>query len=1027
MEKILNKSKFDLLKTAVLAEFEGRANWKWLPTSGLLIGIPQEDGDIKWIAREPIHDLKNRIRPPASTFSETDPDPNAHRAFHMQGYGWLLAQLLHYGLGFAMTTKDAAAMLEGAVLDGTLQQPPRLVQFAELLRREYMTQQRHASPDFHPVSTLPEEPASVDGENTAVYGDKHLEITSSPSEKARNMDVSTLSEKAKGKQRAASASVLHSIDEDYDGPTLVGTLAIDSTSTWERRETILPGLVERASEQEQDHEDGYISESIFDENIDDHSCDEDSTVYLSALSQSSPKTPARDESLSLGSGTPVRHQAMTYGNGQCNSPLSVLGKQKAKKRPKDSARASASSYLPSDAADPQPNHVKDQPSIPPSIEQEQSERDDSPIEVLAEQTVGGTLQWLPDGTDLAEWVSMPGLSQRSDGVTSTSPIPVQTRPKKGVLQRKPAAANESRPFEPIGDRSIFSVPLSEVDGDQIASDAIPETNNAPNTSNKFTNSHSSRGKKQSAKTKKKAKSSLSQRIVTDGISDQAATATEISQAQIPDDVDLSRGPSHVNSGDLESTNAPMSSAAATTSSQKKKRDKAKPSSPKSRPLTPQSRQTSQKPGQELESPAEYHVDKKIESSTRSLPANEAAMSNSVPEVGHVNVMSSASSACEIQRTERRQPRVSQRTTPANSTEAGTSQQARTSNESEHPNSRSKLASLPSSEELRLSSIGETVSQRKKSRIASNPTDSRPLTILVERPKRQVEASAPVTLPVTPESASQKSRKRKHSTDPDKVNGSSPASKKPRHKGSSPLSATSSQATTSSKGEKRKDPPSEHKSNSATKKARRKVAPATSPLDQPENATSKSTTSKHKVNSAANGHSPATNKSKKKAKENQSKPANNPRELTDLVCDQRQKRASYGIKVKRSTARYEGRLTREVLRCDEHGVPSEKDLFRNDRSIHHTIRDQVGKPLSRKDVIRHETPLGVVLARDPELRERKRFEQGRTRAGFPKERRFSHRYPRQSSPPRPGKQIAEPIRAASRGKKADSGRGGQREL
>ncbi|ETI24102.1 hypothetical protein G647_03471 [Cladophialophora carrionii CBS 160.54] len=66
--------------------------------------------------------------------------------------------------------------------------------------------------------------------------------------------------------------------------------------------------------------------------------------------------------------------------------------------------------------------------------------------------------------------------------------------------------------------------------------------------------------------------------------------------------------------------------------------------------------------------------------------------------------------------------------------------------------------------------------------------------------------------------------------------------------------------------------------------------------------------------------------------------------------------------------YHGPKMMDVMDCDEDGAPAERPPYRRDSPhVTLTIRDQIGNPLFRKDVIREETPLEVFLRHDHQTR------------------------------------------------------------
>ncbi|OAP57817.1 hypothetical protein AYL99_08555 [Fonsecaea erecta] len=121
-------------EVAILDDLYRADRWRWTPEHGLQVGLPQ-DLQVRWFSRESVWDLQNRVRP--LTLPDGDPDLNAHRRLEKQEYVWLLSQMLHYKLGFALTPVDAAARIATALRTGNVQQPRKLKHRAQKLREEY--------------------------------------------------------------------------------------------------------------------------------------------------------------------------------------------------------------------------------------------------------------------------------------------------------------------------------------------------------------------------------------------------------------------------------------------------------------------------------------------------------------------------------------------------------------------------------------------------------------------------------------------------------------------------------------------------------------------------------------------------------------------------------------------------------------------------------------------------------------------------------------------------------------------------
>ncbi|EXJ61058.1 hypothetical protein A1O7_05211 [Cladophialophora yegresii CBS 114405] len=198
LQSTLGKSvRFNDMEASIMRHLTRDANWRWLPSRGLQVAIPQDSGQL-WISREPVHDLENRIRP-SILGPNAEPDPNAGRALEEQEYVWLLAQILHYGLCFAATPLDATAIIARALLKCNLQQPCRLAQLARRLRGEYEcrgnTQQQS--------SIFRQQNASRKEQGTT----GQVQLGAAPSISPRRTVDKVLSEKARGKLRTTSSLV----------------------------------------------------------------------------------------------------------------------------------------------------------------------------------------------------------------------------------------------------------------------------------------------------------------------------------------------------------------------------------------------------------------------------------------------------------------------------------------------------------------------------------------------------------------------------------------------------------------------------------------------------------------------------------------------------------------------------------------------------------------------------------------------------------------------------------------------------
>ncbi|OCT45560.1 hypothetical protein CLCR_01409 [Cladophialophora carrionii] len=209
LQSTLGKSAMlDDMEASISGRLTRDTNWRWLPSHGLQVAIPQ-DCEPVWISREPVHDLDNRIR--RSTLPDAEPDPNAGRALEKQEYVWLLAQILHYGLCFAATPLDAAAIIARALLKGDLQQPYPLAQLSRRLRGEYESQKNTQQPGRKFQLSISRQQNALRNEQemvgAGVTGEAQLEAVPSAGPRKMLDQIPALSEKAKGKSRATSSVV----------------------------------------------------------------------------------------------------------------------------------------------------------------------------------------------------------------------------------------------------------------------------------------------------------------------------------------------------------------------------------------------------------------------------------------------------------------------------------------------------------------------------------------------------------------------------------------------------------------------------------------------------------------------------------------------------------------------------------------------------------------------------------------------------------------------------------------------------
>jgi hypothetical protein len=114
--------------------------------------------------------------------------------------------------------------------------------------------------------------------------------------------------------------------------------------------------------------------------------------------------------------------------------------------------------------------------------------------------------------------------------------------------------------------------------------------------------------------------------------------------------------------------------------------------------------------------------------------------------------------------------------------------------------------------------------------------------------------------------------------------------------------------------------------------------------------------------------------KKKAKKEEEIETRSKRSISDtkvVEADVEDKKSGPSVpSAQHHQVAYHGSKMKYVMDCDENGVPAERPPFRRDSpQVTHTIRDQVGNPLFRKDVIREETPLDLFLENDHETRMR----------------------------------------------------------
>ncbi|KIW79263.1 hypothetical protein Z517_05875 [Fonsecaea pedrosoi CBS 271.37] len=156
-------------ESTILRDLYKEDRWRWSPEYGLQVGLPQ-DLKVQWFSRESTHDLQNRVRP--LTLTDGDPDPNADRRLDTQDYLWLLSQLLHYELGFALTPIDAAARIAVALRTGNIRQPTKLQRRALNLRRQYRVPNSLQDEELESSSEVDEQMTGYKGESE---GEQELE------------------------------------------------------------------------------------------------------------------------------------------------------------------------------------------------------------------------------------------------------------------------------------------------------------------------------------------------------------------------------------------------------------------------------------------------------------------------------------------------------------------------------------------------------------------------------------------------------------------------------------------------------------------------------------------------------------------------------------------------------------------------------------------------------------------------------------------------------------------------------------
>jgi hypothetical protein len=140
----------------------------------------------------------------------------------------------------------------------------------------------------------------------------------------------------------------------------------------------------------------------------------------------------------------------------------------------------------------------------------------------------------------------------------------------------------------------------------------------------------------------------------------------------------------------------------------------------------------------------------------------------------------------------------------------------------------------------------------------------------------------------------------------------------------------------------------------------------------------------------------SHRAKKKAKKEEEIETRSKRSISDtkvVEADAEDKKSGPSVpSARHHQVAYHGSKMKYVMDCDENGVPAERPPFRRDSpQVTHTIRDQVGNPLFRKDVIREETPLDLFLENDHETR----MKDSKARASHLRRGGFHRRAPERS--------------------------------
>ncbi|KIW28911.1 uncharacterized protein PV07_04765 [Cladophialophora immunda] len=196
-------------EVAILGDLYREDRWRWTPEHGLQVGLPQ-DLEVRWFSRESVLDLQNRVRP--LTLPDGEPDPNADRRLERQEYVWLLSQMLHYELGFALTPIDATARIATALRAGNVRQPRKLKHRAQKLRGDY----RLRNSDLDSESAVNEE-TSTSGFDAQPEREQQLE---------------------NGGTENGTGTTLSSAESDLKRRLVVGKARADT-------EAIIPGPMER--------------------------------------------------------------------------------------------------------------------------------------------------------------------------------------------------------------------------------------------------------------------------------------------------------------------------------------------------------------------------------------------------------------------------------------------------------------------------------------------------------------------------------------------------------------------------------------------------------------------------------------------------------------------------------------------------------------------------------------------------------------------------------------------------------------